>query len=356
MSALTNLKDLSLEELTAFLIELGEKSFRAKQIADWVFKKGVAEIADMTNLPLSLRERLSKTAYIGRLEIIKEQQGRDGTTKYLFELADGNTVETVFLKHNYGNSVCVSTQVGCKMGCLFCASTIGGFYRNLSPGEIYDQVLRIEQNKKKRISSVVIMGSGEPLDNYEAVLKFIRLITAPYALNVGMRHITLSTCGLVPQIYKLAEEKLALTLSVSLHAPNNELRNKLMPVNRKYPLEELIPACHEYIKKTGRRITFEYTLIKDVNDSQGHAEELARLIKGMLCHVNLIPVNPVAERRWYRPSTETVKRFQTILERNRVPATVRREMGTDIDAACGQLRRKYNLALETGGKKDGFLD
>lgn len=349
MNNLTNLKDLSLEEINDLVTALGEKSFRAKQVVDWVFKKGVSSISEMSNLPKTFRDELSEKAFISKLHILKKQQSDDETVKYLFRLGDGETVETVFLKHVYGNSVCVSTQVGCKMGCGFCASTIGGFQRNLTAGEIYDQVLTVEQNTGERVSSVVIMGSGEPLDNYGNVLKFIRLVTAPYSLNIGIRHITLSTCGLVPGIKRLAEEGLGITLSISLHAPEDNLRNKIMPVNRKYSLKELISACREYISKTGRRVSFEYILIEGLNDSREHAIALSNLLKGMLCHVNLIPVNPVRERNWYRPSDKAVRSFLELLERNNIPATLRREKGTDIDAACGQLRRNYNLANKAGG-------
>ncbi len=350
MDRLINLLDLDLGEMETMVQSMGASRFRAKQIADWIFKKGVSSITEMTNLPRDFQQQLAAKALINRSKIQTTQTSSDGTAKYLFELLDGNTVESVFLKYNYGNTVCISTQVGCKMGCCFCASTIGGFQRQLSAGEIYDQVLSIEQSAGHRVGGIVLMGSGEPLDNYDEVVKFIRVISAPYSLNIGQRHITLSTSGIVPNIYRLAEEELSITLSVSLHAPNDSIRDHLMPVNKRYPLAQLIPACRDYANRTGRRVSFEYILIHGVNDSVQQAEELADLIKGLMGHVNLIPVNPVKERAWKRPPSETIKKFQTVLEKRGIPATVRREMGTEIDAACGQLRRKYSLAAKTGGK------
>lgn len=336
-----NLKDLTLSELEKFLGELGAEKYRAGQVARWIFQKGVTSFQDMTDLSRDLRERLSAAAWISKPEILARQFSRRGdTVKYLFGLFDGQAVESVLMKHGYGNSACVSTQVGCRMGCRLCASGLEGLVRNLSPGEIYDQVLGIQQDTGERVSHVVIMGSGEPLDNFGATLAFIKNITAPYGLNIGYRHITVSTCGLVPRIRELAEEKLALTLAVSLHAPNDSLRDTLVPINKKYPLKELIAACRDYARETGRRITFEYALLAGVNDSREHAEELGRLLSGMLCHVNLIPANPVPERGVKPPSREQVELFKKIVEKHGIATTVRRELGADIDAACGQLRRR----------------
>jgi len=347
MADKVNLKDLTLTELENFLYELGAEKYRAKQVAEWIFQKGAASFQEMTNLSRVLRERLNNVAWISRPEVLARQVSKRGdTVKYLFGLHDGQAVESVLMKHDYGNSVCVSTQVGCRMGCRLCASGLEGLVRNLSPGEIYDQVLVIQQDTGERVSHVVIMGSGEPLDNYGATLAFIHNITAAYGLNISYRHITVSTCGLVPGIRELAGEKLALTLAVSLHAPNDLLRNSLVPINKKYPLKELMSACRDYARETGRRVTFEYALIAEVNDSRDHAMELGRLLAGMLCHVNLIPANPVAERGVKPPSREQVDLFKTILEKQGITTTVRRELGADIDAACGQLRRRI-LGCET---------
>jgi len=335
-----NLKDLNLPELERLLKELGAEKYRAGQVARWIFQKGVASFQEMTNLSRELRERLAATAWLSRPEVLARQVSRRGdTVKYLFSLPDGQAVESVLMKHNYGNSACVSTQVGCRMGCRLCASGLEGLVRNLTAGEIYDQVLGIQQDSGERVSHVVIMGSGEPLDNYGAVLDFIKNLTAPYGLNIGCRHITLSTCGLVPGIRDLAGEKLPLTLAVSLHAPNDRLRDSLVPINKKYSLKELMAACRDYARETGKRITFEYALLAEVNDSREHAEELGRLLSGMLCHVNLIPANPVPERGVQPPPRERVELFKQILEKYGIAATVRRELGADIDAACGQLRR-----------------
>lgn len=335
-----NLKDMTLPEMEEFFAGLGEPKFRARQVCGWIFQRGVEDFNEMTDLSLSLRQKLSEVAAVTGVRIIQKQVAKDGTAKYLMRMADGEAVESVLLRHDYGNSVCVSSQVGCRMGCRFCASTIGGLVRDLTPGEIYSQVQAIQGDTGERVSSVVIMGSGEPLDNLPAVEKFIMLITAAYGLNIGARHITLSTCGLVPTIRELAARKLPITLSVSLHAPNDELRDQIMPVNKKYPIRELLAACREYISITKRRVTFEYALIRGFNDSREMARELGRLLKGMLCHVNLIPVNPVKERGYQKPDPSLVRDFQRMLEELGVPATVRREMGSDIDAACGQLRRK----------------
>jgi 23S rRNA (adenine2503-C2)-methyltransferase len=295
----------------------------------------------MTDLPRALRERLAAAAWISCPEILARRASKRGDTiKYLFGLHDGQVVESVLMKHNYGNSACISTQVGCRMGCRLCASGLEGLVRNLSSGEMYDQVLGMQKDIGQRVSHLVLMGSGEPLDNYYATLAFIRQISAAWGLNIGLRHITVSTCGLVPQIRALAAERLPLTLAVSLHAPNDVLRDKLVPVNKKYPIAQLIASCRDYARETGRRVTFEYTLIRGVNDHNEHALELGRLLSGMLAHVNLIPANPVTERGITRPSRERVKNFKQLVEKHSVATTVRRELGAEINAACGQLRRR----------------
>lgn len=337
-----NLRDLNLAELKKLMLELGEKPFRAAQLASWVFAKGAISFDQMSNLSKELKIRLAEVATVSNPSILTKQQSKRGdTVKYLFGLTDGHGVESVLMKHSYGNSACVSTQVGCRMGCRFCASTMEGLVRNLTAAEIYDQVLGIQQDTGERVSHIVIMGAGEPLDNYDNVIRFLENINAPYGLNIGYRHITLSTCGLVPKIKELAQKKLPITLAISLHAPNNELRNELVPINRRYPLQELIPACKEYSEVTGRRITFEYALLAGVNDDERKAKELISLLKGMMCHINLIPVNPVEGRDFDRTPPEKVEQFRTILDRAGLNVTVRREFGTEIDAACGQLRRRY---------------
>ncbi|MBM7855743.1 23S rRNA (adenine2503-C2)-methyltransferase [Desulfohalotomaculum tongense] len=349
--AKVNLMDLTLEQMKEFLINIGEEPYRGKQLCQWVLQKGVKDFNAMTNISKALRQKLERLAALGGVNILARQESAGGdTVKYLFQFPDGQAVESVLMKHSYGRTACVSTQVGCRMGCRFCASTIEGMVRNLKAGEIYDQVLAIQRDTGERVSHVVLMGSGEPLDNYDNAVQFIKNVTAPYGLNISYRHITLSTCGIVPGIKKLAREKMPITLAVSLHAPNDRLRNQLMPINRRYPLGQLIPACREYAQVTGRRITFEYSLIKDVNDRAEHASELGELLKHISCHVNLIPVNPVRERGFNRTPQEQVNRFKNILAERGINATVRKEMGTDIDAACGQLRRKTMKAgLPQGG-------
>lgn len=335
------LKDMNLSLLTEFLGRLGEPPYRAGQLARWLFQRGAVSWAEMTDLPQDLRGRLEATARLGGLSVLKKQVSRRGdTTKYLFGLCDGQAVEGVLMTHYYGRSACVSTQVGCRMGCRFCASTLGGLVRQLSAGEIYDQVLAMQRDAGVRVGHVVLMGSGEPLDNFDQVLRFLENITAPYGLNIGYRHITLSTCGLVPRIRELARLRLGLTLAVSLHAPTDELRDRLVPVNRRHPLAELLAACREYAQSTGRRITFEYALLAGVNDAPEQASRLAGLLHGLLCHVNLIPFNPVDERNFRRSVPERVRRFRDILRERGISVTVRRELGADIDAACGQLRRR----------------
>lgn len=337
------LKGMSLAEMKEALLPFSLPNYRISQIADWMYKKGAKDFSDMTNLPQSLREQLAENFSLGELALQGTQQSIDhATTKFALSLADGNLIETVLMRHDYGNSVCISTQVGCPMGCIFCASTLQGMIRNLTAGEMMDQALFAARELKKdgqRLSHLVLMGSGEPLLNYTEVLRFIRLCHESYSLNIGYRHITLSTSGLVPEIERLAEENLPITLSVSLHAPNDSLRFMLMPVNKRYPLDVLIPCCKRYADRTGRRVTFEYTLIRNMNDQPQHALQLANLLHKILCNVNLIPVNPVVERGLLRPEPETVRAFLALLTERGVDATVRREMGTDIQAACGQLRR-----------------
>lgn len=335
---------MTLEEMADFLAELGEPRFRAKQLFQWVYDKGVTSFDAMTNLSRSLRQKLAEqTLLVLAEEEVEQRDEATQTSKFLFRLQDGQKVEAVLMRHDYGNSACVTTQVGCRMGCSFCASTVGGLVRNLTAGEIVDQVIMMQKRLPdgERISSVVFMGSGEPMENYDHVLKAIRLMHAPDGLNIGYRHITLSTSGVLPGIRRLAEEDLPITLALSLHAPNDALRSQLMPVNRLFPLDQVVAAAREYAGKTGRRVTYEYLLIRGVNDQREHALELASLLKGSLAHVNLIPLNPVAERPQYRrPSRDHVLQFQAWLEQAGITATLRREMGGEIDAACGQLRNR----------------
>lgn len=336
-----DLKNYNLKELETFLEGLGEKKFRGKQIFQWIHK-GVMTIDEMTNLSKELREKIKEKAYIGNLKSENVLISKiDGTRKYLFVLEDGNIIESVLMRYEHGNTVCVSCQVGCRMGCTFCASTLEGVVRNLTAGEILDQVISIQRDIGDRVSNVVLMGSGEPLDNYDEILKFLTLVNHSEGLNIGLRSITISTCGIVPKMIDLADRKLQITLAISLHAPNDALRSTMMPVNRKYPIEELLKACKYYVDKTGRRITFEYALIRDVNDSESHALELARRMKGILSHINLIPLNKVDEREYESAQLDRVRKFQGVLKKHGVEATIRRELGSDINAACGQLRRRY---------------
>ncbi len=329
-------------ELEQFIIEMGEPGFRAKQLFEWIHGKHAADFAEMTNLPKTLREKLESTAKLPRTEVVRKLVSqKDGTRKYLFALENGSVIESVLMKYEYGNTVCISTQAGCRMGCQFCASTLDGVERSLAAGEMLSQVYEIQKDCGERVSGVVLMGSGEPLDNYENVLKFLRLINDRKGQNMGQRHITLSTCGLIDKIYELAEENLQITLAVSLHAPNDGIRNSIMPISRANPMDTLLSACRAYAEKTKRRITFEYAMMQGVNDSDACARELAGRLRHMLCHVNLIPVNDVKERAFVKSSDERVRRFAAILQDNSVETTVRRRLGSDIDAACGQLRRGY---------------
>lgn len=334
---------LELQELKDWLLENGEKPFRAEQIFDWLYIKRAVSVEDMTNLSKELREKLDRSFLFTALKTAIQQESADGTIKFLFELHDGYSIETVLMRHDYGNSVCVTTQVGCRIGCTFCASTLGGLKRNLEAGEIVAQVVKVQQaldEVGERVSSVVIMGIGEPFDNYEEMMSFLHIINHEKGLNIGARHITVSTSGIVPKIYKFADEKTQINFAVSLHASNDELRTKLMPINRAYKLKDLMEAIRYYTEKTGRRISFEYGLFGGENDSVAHAEELAALIKGIKCHVNLIPVNYVLERDYVRTPRNKIFEFEKTLKQKGVNVTIRREQGTDIDAACGQLRAK----------------
>lgn len=337
-----DIKSMNIEELEQLLQAWGEPKFRGKQIFDWLHQKQVDSFEEMTNLPKSLREKLAEKAAINGVEIVRRLVSQiDGTRKYLFALADGAIIESVWMQYEHGNTVCISTQVGCRMGCKFCASTLDGVERGLTAGEMLSQIYAIQKDCGERVHGTVLMGSGEPLDNYENVLKFLRLINDSRGQNMGQRHITLSTCGLVEQIDRLAEEELQITLAVSLHAPNDTIRTQTMPIAKVYSMERLLEACRRYAEKTKRRITFEYALIHGVNDGDEQARELAGRLKELLCHVNLIPVNDVKERNYCRSSSERVKRFAAILNENGVETTVRRKLGSDINAACGQLRRSH---------------
>ena len=342
---MTDIKSMTQQELARFLKELGEPAFRAKQVFTWLHR-GVTSFEDMTNLSKPLREKLAERCFITAPTVARKQESRlDGTIKYLWELSDGNCIETVLMQYHHGNTVCISSQVGCRMGCAFCASTIAGKVRDLRPSEMLDQVLFTQLDAGREVSNIVLMGIGEPLDNMDNVLRFLELVNHPDGMHIGMRHISLSTCGVVPGIDALAEKQLQLTLSVSLHAPDSETRSRIMPVNRAYDVELLFDACHRYFEKTGRRISFEYAMIDGVNDNDWQADLIAKKLRGMPGHVNLIPLNDVVESP-YKPSRR-VAAFQKRLESHGVTATVRRSLGGDIDASCGQLRRK---AMEEKGR------
>ena len=337
---LEDIKSKTAEELQAALKEWGLPAFRSRPIFRWL-QQGVCSFEDMTNLPRELRERLAERFYIAGAQVARKQVSRiDGTVKYLLRLHDGEHVECVLMEYHHGLSICISTQVGCRMGCTFCATGKSGYSRNLTASEILSEIQTVQKDAGRRISNIVLMGMGEPLDNYDNVLRFLELVSCEEGLNIGMRHISLSTCGLVDKIYELEKEKLQLTLSVSLHAPNDEIRNRTMPVNRKWNVESLLQACRSYAETTGRRISFEYAMISGVNDSDACAHELASRLEGMLCHVNLIPVNDVTGNHYRKSSVERQKHFISILEKKGITATVRRTLGSDIDASCGQLRRR----------------
>ena len=335
-----NIKDYDLQDLKDELVNIGEKGFRAEQIFKWLYQEKVKSFDDMTNLSLELREKLKANYTICNYNILKKLESSDGTKKYLFDILDGNAIESVLMEYHYGKSICVSSQVGCKMGCKFCASTGIPFIRNLTAGEIVEQILAVEQDTGEKISNIVFMGIGEPLDNYENVIKAIRILNNPKGLNIGARHISVSTSGLVPRIYDLAKENIQCTLSVSLHASNDEKRSSMMPVNNRYNIAELMRACKDYIALTNKRISFEYALAKDNNDNLDDAKELVNLLKGILCHVNLIPINKIENGKFTKSSNENIIKFRDYLNDHGIVATIRRELGSDIDAACGQLRRK----------------
>lgn len=337
-----DLKSLSLSELKKFFKGISEPEFRAKQVYDWIHKKLVDDFEQMSNLSLDLRKKLKEEASITSLHMRLERISQiDGTRKYLFELEDGNIIESVLMRYKHGNSVCISSQVGCRMGCRFCASTIDGLMRNLTAGEMLDQIYKIQKHIGERISNIVIMGSGEPMDNYENVIDFIHLISCEDGLHISQRNITVSTCGIVPNMLRLAEEGLQITLALSLHAPEDSIRKELMPIANKYSIKEILSACHNYYKKTGRRVTYEYSLVAGVNDNLEEAKKLIAIIKDMKGHVNLIPVNPIEERDFKESGSKAIASFKKELEKNGINVTIRREMGRDIDGACGQLRRHY---------------
>ncbi len=348
-----DIKSLSLAELEIEVGRLGEKSFRAKQLYHWLHKQLVTDFDDMTNLSKGFREFLKEQFTLTTLLAVEVKTSQlDGTKKFLFRLDDGNVVESVWMQYHHGNSVCISSQVGCRMGCRFCASTLDGLERNLEPSEMLDQIYRIQAMTGERVSNIVVMGSGEPLDNYDNVLKFLRMVSDKNGLNISQRNITVSTCGIVPGILKLAGEELQITLALSLHAPNDEVRRSLMPIANRYGLSEVLEACRIYCQRTGRRLTFEYSLVSGVNDDLGEARQLAELLKNMHGHINLIPVNPIKERDFRQSDRRRIQEFKQYLERNGLNVTVRREMGRDIDGACGQLRKHF-LDSEKEEKKGG---
>ena len=344
-----DIKSMTVEELRELFTAMGEKGFRAGQIYSWIHQKLAVSYDSMTSLSGKLRERLKAEYPLTVLEPVEIQTSKiDGTRKYLFRLADGNMVESVLMRYSHGNSVCISSQVGCKMGCRFCASTLDGWTRDLLPSEMLDQIYRIQTDIGERVSNVVVMGTGEPLDNYDNLLRFLRILTSEEGLHISQRNVTVSTCGLVPQMYALAEERLQITLALSLHAPTDLKRRELMPIANRYSLDELMAACRNYFEKTGRRITFEYSLVAGVNDRAEEAEELQKLIGKLHGHVNLIPVNPIKEREFRRSTRQAVENFKIKLEKCGINVTIRREMGSDIDGACGQLRKRYS----SGGMKE----
>ncbi len=353
-----DIKSYTKKELEAELLAAGDKAFRAGQIYSWLHQKLAGSFDEMTNLSKELRERLSDAYHIDSLRQVQVQESKlDGTKKYLFELHDGHMIESVLMKYHHGNSVCISSQVGCRMGCRFCASTIDGLERNLTPAELLDQIYQIQKLTGERVSHIVVMGSGEPMDNYENIIKFIHMVSDKDGLHISQRNITVSTCGLVPQIKRLAEEGLQITLALSLHAPNDEIRKALMPIANAYQMDEVLDACRYYFDQTGRRITFEYSLVRGVNDSEAAAEELAERILHMNCHVNLIPVNPIKERNYKESQNKEILNFQNKLEKYGINVTIRREMGRDIDGACGQLRRSYReKQREMEGEACGHME
>lgn len=337
-----DIKSLNYDELADYIVSIGEKKFRAAQLYSWMHEKLACSYDEMTNISDKLKKVLKENTLYTCLEPVRVQESQvDGTKKYLFRLYDGNLIESVFMRYHHGNSVCISSQVGCKMGCRFCASTLNGCVRNLEPSEMLDQIYRIQSLTGERVSNIVIMGSGEPMDNYDNVVKFLGLINSDKGLNISQRNITVSTCGLVPRIKQLAELKLQITLAISLHAPNDELRKTMMPIAYTYSIEQIMDACRYYLSQTARRISFEYSLVKGVNDSPECARQLIKLVHGMNCHINLIPVNPIKERDYEQSEKNSIHNFKEILEKAGVNVTIRREMGRDIDGACGQLRQNH---------------
>lgn len=342
-----DIRSMTLEEIEALMVTLGEPKFRAKQIYEWLHKKLVQSLDEMTNIPLALREKIKQEVGFAAVEEETKSVSKiDGTTKFLFKLQDGSMVESVLMKYKHGNSVCISSQVGCRMGCRFCASTIGGLTRNLLPSEMLGQIYYIQKSTQERVSNVVLMGTGEPFDNYDNFLRMLHLLTNPQGLNISQRNITVSTCGIVPKIKELAKEHLQITLAISLHSPTDEMRKELMPIANRYSIDEIMEACEDYFNETKRRITFEYSLVAGVNDKPEHANILAKRLKKLNCHVNLIPVNPIEERDFRQPEQESIQNFRKMLEKNRINATIRREMGRDIQGACGQLRKNYQKNIQ----------
>ena len=347
-----DLKSMTLQEMQEYMESIGEKKFRAKQIYEWFHKHLALSLDEMNNVPKKLKEKIEQTQEIYGVKPVDCFISKiDGTRKYLFELYDGNIIESVLMKYKHGNSVCISSQVGCRMGCAFCASTIGGLVRNLSPSEMLGQIYQIQKITQERVSNVVVMGTGEPLHNYENFLNFVHLLTDEHGLNISQRNVTVSTCGIVPKILELAKEHLQITLALSLHGSTQEKRKRLMPVANKYHLPEVLDACDTYFRETGRRVTFEYSLVHGVNDTEEDARELTALLKPRNCHLNLIPVNPVRERDFVRPSRKNALNFKNKLEKSGINVTIRREMGSDIDGACGQLRRSYVKADVAEGEE-----
>ena len=349
---MTDVKSMTMEELKEFMTKIGEKPFRAKQIYAWLHQQLVTSWDEMTNLSKSLREKLSAYPITALTQADVRISKIDGTRKYLFQLEDGNVIESVLMRYHHGNSVCISSQVGCRMGCRFCASTIGGLTRCLKPSEMLDQIYRIQADTGERVANVVVMGTGEPMDNYDNLVRFVRMLTDENGLGISQRNVTVSTCGIVPKMYDLAEEKLQITLALSLHAPNDEKRQELMPIANKYELSEVLEACDDYYKQTGRRVTFEYSLVAGVNDGPDDVKELTGILKHRNCHLNLIPVNPIKERNFKKPDSKKAMEFQNKLEKNGINVTIRRERGSDIDGACGQLRRRYGAVKEERPDED----
>lgn len=337
-----DIRSLNYEEMQEWIVSIGEKPFRGKQIYEWLHKKQAEDFEEMSNLPKALRERLSTEFRIGKTEVVEKLESNiDGTCKFLFRLEDGNVIESVLMKYKHGNSVCISSQVGCRMGCRFCASTLDGLTRNLEVSEMLGQIYAIQRISGERVSNVVVMGSGEPFDNYDNIVKFLHMLSDEKGLNISQRNITVSTCGIVEKIVEMAREQLQITLAISLHAPNDNVRKELMPIANRYTMAQIYEACRYYFEQTGRRITFEYSLVEGVNDSEDYACQLAGYLKKLNCHVNLIPVNPIKERNYKDTKRKYVESFKNILEKNKINVTIRREMGRDINAACGQLRKRY---------------